>query len=146
MDNNSNNHLVSRGFSSRKEQLQYHLWKFIGRYIFKLMIGPAYGLRRWYLRLFGAKIGSGTSVSNHAVIVMPAWLNIGKNVSIDDFVYFNAKAIVGDNVSLSSYVKIISGGHDVRDTGFAYIHKPVMIGNHTFIGANTVLMGGGKNC
>lgn len=136
------NQLDVHGFSSRKEQLQYHLWKFIGRYIFKMMIGPVYGLRRWYLRLFGATIGSGTNVSNHAIIVMPSWITIGKNVSVDDYVYFNAKAIIGDDVSLSSYVKIISGGHDVRDKNFTYIHKPVKIGKNAFIGANSVLMGG----
>lgn len=133
---------AKNGFSSDKERRAYHLWKYAGRYIFKLMIGPFNRVRCGFLRLFGAKIGSGTSISNHVVIVFPGWLKIGNKVTIDDYVYFNATAEIGDASSLTSYVKIISGGHDVRSPEFTYEHKPVKIGSRVFVGANSLIMGG----
>lgn len=133
-----------RGFSNQRERIVYHLWKYVGRYFFKLLVGPVNGLRCSFLRLFGAKIGTGTTISNHAVIVSPGLLQIGNRVTIDDYVYFNGKVIVGDASSLTSYVKIISGGHDVRREEFTYVLKPVTIGKRVFVGANSVIMGGVK--
>lgn len=132
----------SRGREYSEHRIRWWLWKFFGKYVFKVLIGPLNGPRVFWLRLFGARIGKGNFISNHAIIVYPAALQMGDENSIDDYVYFNADTILGDRCQLSSYAKIISGGHDVRSRRFEYQHRPVRIGNSAFIGANAVIMGG----
>lgn len=132
----------SRGVEYSEHKLRWCSWKFFGKYVFKLLIGPFNGPRVFWLRLFGAKIGKGNFISNHAIIVYPAAIEMGDRNSIDDYVYFNSKAIIGDNCQFSSFVKIISGGHNVRSRQFEYQLRPTIIGNGVFIGANSVIMGG----
>ena len=134
----------SRGKEYSDHKLRWCIWKFFGKYVFKLMIGPFNGPRAFWLRLFGAKIGKGNYISNHAIIVYPAALSMGNENSIDDYVYFNADVVMGDRCQLSSFVKIVSGGHNVRSRHFEYQLKPVLIGNSAFVGANSVIMGGVK--
>ena len=135
---------ASRGFTDRKMKVQYYLWHFFGRYIFKLLIGPFNGPRITWLRIFGAKIGKDNNISSRAIFVYPAALTMGNGNSVDDYVYFNDTTIIGNNCQLSSFVKIVSGGHDVRSRSFDYQRKPVIIGDSAFIGANSVIMGGQK--
>ena len=134
--------VTSRGREYSDHRIRWWLWKFFGKYVFKVLIGPLNGPRVVWLRLFGAKIGKGNFISNHAIIVYPAGLQMGDENSIDDYVYFNADTILGDRCQLSSYAKIISGGHDVRSRCFKYTLRPVKICNSAFIGANAVVMGG----
>ena len=126
---------TSRGKEFSEHRFRWWLWKFFGYYIFKIIIGPLNGPRVAWLRLFGAKIGKGN-------FVYPAALHMGDGNSIDDYVYFNADTILGDRCQLSSFVKIVSGGHNVRSRHFEYQLRPVTIGNSAFIGANAVIMGG----
>lgn len=133
---------ASRGFTDRRMKMQYYLWHFFGRYFFKLLIGPFNGPRVAWLRLFGAKIGQGNSISQRTILVYPAALTLGNSNSIDDYVYINDTTIIGDNCQVSSFVKFVSGGHDVRSRSFDYQRKPITICNSVFIGANSVIMGG----
>lgn len=136
---------ASRGFTDRKMKVQYYLWHFLGRYFFKILIGPFNWPRVAWLRLFGAKIGQGNNISPRTIIVYPAALSVGNSNSIDDYVYFNDTTIIGNNCQVSSFVKFVSGGHDVRSRAFDYQRKPIIIGNSVFIGANSMILGGGRN-
>lgn len=137
---NYNDATKGREFSEHK--LRWWLWRFFGRYVFKSLIGPFNGFRILWLRLFGAHIGKGNYISNHAIIVYPAALQMGNQNSVDDYVYFNADTVLGDRCQLSSFVKIVSGGHDIRSRHFDYQLRPVSIGNSAFVGANSLIMGG----
>lgn len=135
---------TSNGKECSEHKLRWWLWKFFGKYVFKILIGPFNGPRVAWLRLFGAKIGKGNYISNQAIIVYPSALQMGDENSIDDYVYVNADTVLGNRCQLSSFVKIVSGGHNVRSRHFEYQLRPVKIGNSAFIGANTVIMGGVK--
>jgi putative colanic acid biosynthesis acetyltransferase WcaF len=134
--------VTSRGKEYSNHRLRWFVWKYFGRYVFKMLIGPLNGPRVCLLRLFGAKIGRGNYISNHAIIVYPAALSLGRENAIDDYVYFNADTIIGNRCQLSSFVKIISGGHDVRSRHFEYQLRPVCIGDSVFVGANSTIIGG----
>ena len=133
---------TSRGKEYANHKLRWCLWKFFGKYVFKILVGPFNGPRIAWLRLFGAKIGKGNFISNHAIIVYPASLSMGDGNSIDDYVYFNADTVIGNRCQVSSFAKIISGGHDIRSRHFEYQLRPVFLGNSSFIGANVLIMGG----
>ena len=133
---------TSRGKEYTDHRIRWWLWNFCGRYVFKNLVGPFNGPRVAWLKLFGAKIGKGNYISNRAIIVYPSALKIGNQNSIDDYVYFNSDTVIGDRCQLSSFVKIVSGGHNVRDRHFEYQSRPVTIGDGVFIGANSLIMGG----
>lgn len=77
---------------------------------------------------------------------MPWNFTIGNFSSIDDYAFIKdtERVIVGDYVSISNFVHIITGGHDVRIRNFASKRKPIFIGNGAFIGADTYI-GSGVN-
>ncbi len=78
-------------------------------------------------------------------------LMIGNNCKINSNVYINARSgvTIGDNVTLSHGVKIISTGYDIEhwmSTG-ERVHitdKPIHIGNNCWIGTNAIILPGVK--
>ena len=132
----------TRGFQNKKMKRCYHLWKLIGEPLYRLMCDPFNSLRVKWLRLFGATIGCKCYVSSKCIIVNPANLSIGNSCCLDQYVYVNGKCSLANNVSLSSFVKLIAGGHNVRSRHFEYYDHVIIIGNSVFVGANSVIMGG----
>lgn len=135
---------ATRGFQDRKLKKYYHLWKLIGEPVFHMLHDPFNGLRIKWLRLFGATIGNQSYVSSKCIIVTPTSLIVGDGCCLDQYVYVNDVCKIANIVNLSSFVKLIAGGHDVRSRHFEYRDKPIIIENGSFIGANSVVMGGQK--
>ena len=136
---------TTRGFQDKRVKWQYHLWKLFGEAIFHLLRDPFNGLRIKLLCLFGASIGKQCYVSSKAIIVTPSSLIMGDNCCLDQYVYVNGECHLANNISLSSFVKLIAGGHDVRSRHFEYKDNPIFIENSVFIGANSVVRGGDKD-
>lgn len=133
---------ATRGFQDKRVKWQYHLWKLFGETLFHLLRDPLNGVRVKLLRLFGASIGRQCYVSSKAIIVTPSSFTIGDNCCLDQYVYVNGKCKLANNVSLSSFVKLIAGGHDVRSRHFEYQDKVITICDSVFVGANSVVRGG----
>ena len=134
----------TRGFQDKRVKRLYHLWKLVGELVFRLLRDPFNGLRVKWLRLFGATIGKQCYVSSKAIIVTPSNLSMGDNCCLDQYVYINGECKLANNVSLSSFVKLIAGGHDVRSRHFEYQDKVITICDSVFVGANSVVRGGVK--
>ena len=135
---------ATRGFQVKHAKMRYHLWKLLGESVFHLLRDPLGKLRNAWLRLFGARIGDQCYISSKCIIVTPFSLTMGNGCCLDQYSYVNGEVRLGNNVSLSSFVKLVAGGHDVRSRHFEYQDKPITIDNSVFIGANTVIMGGVK--
>lgn len=76
---------------------------------------------------------------------------IGNNCKINPGVFLNGMSgiTIGDNVTLSHGVKLISTGYDVErwmETGerVHFDNKPIHIGNNCWIGANAIILPGVK--
>ena len=76
-------------------------------------------------------------------------LNIGNNCKINSNVYLNARSgiTIGDDVTLSNGVKIISTGYDIEhwmSTGEKKhtVNAPIYIGKNCWIGANAIILPG----
>lgn len=72
---------------------------------------------------------------------MPWNLTMGNVSSIDDYVFIkdSVNVVIGDYVSISNFVHVFTGGHDVKERNFASQRKPVIIGNGAFIGADSYI-------
>ena len=124
-------------WSSKKDLIKDYLWRITEQLLFRPSVKFMSKWRIMILRGFGAKVGKNCYISNRAIFVHPWNIEIGNNVSIDDYVFIkaSAKVIIGDYVQIANYVKIVPGGHDVRQPDFRFIGKPISIGNGAFLGA-----------
>ena len=124
-----------------RDKLKIQLWRCVDALFFKTSLKALSVWRVFLLRLFGAKIGKGCYVSPKCTVTMPWNLVMGNFVSMDDYVFIKSsvRVSIGDYVSLSVFVHIVPGGHDVRARSFAYRGVPVAIGNGAFIGADAYI-------
>ena len=136
---------ATRGFNSKREEFRFRLWKYVGNILFGCILDPFNFMRIWLLRVFGAKIGKNCYVSRKVGIVLPWLLEVGNDSGIDEYAYINGKVTIGDNVSIASFVKVVSAGHDIRSRYFDWNVSHRIIEDGVFIGANAFVLGGGRS-
>lgn len=96
-----------------------------------------------------AACGENLQVFGKAEISFPQNLKVGNNFKLNSNVYINARSgvTIGDDVTLSYGVKVISTGYDIEHwmkTGekLHITDKPIHIGNHCWIGAGATILPG----
>src|SRR6476619_5535921 len=92
------------------------IWHYINGFIFKTGIFPFYGIKRFFLRLFGAKLGKGVLIKPNVNIKYPWFLEIGDHVWIGEEAWIDNLALVvlGNNVCISQGAYLLTGNHDYR--------------------------------
>lgn len=93
------------------------------------------GWRIFLLRVFGAKIGKGCSISNSVKIWAPWNLEMGDNSCLGPKTdcYNTGKVIIGNCVIISAKVSICPGSHDITDPAFPMIPSTVVIKDNSWI-------------
>lgn len=101
-------------------------------------------LRKWYLRMFGVRIGNGSCVHRGCKFFHVGNLTIGRNSVVNFGCNLdNRRGItIGDNVGLAHNVKVYTLGHDIDSPMFETKGKPVIIENGVFIFSNSMIMPG----
>lgn len=105
----------------------------------------------FYKNLF-RKVGS-MRVWGDIKVVYPQNVYIGNNCSINQGVFLNAynPIVIGNDVTISANAMLISTGINIEawmrnDKEDKHIKEcDIYIGNHVWIGANSIILGGGKN-
>lgn len=105
---------------------------------------PSRHIRKWWLQLFGAKIGKRTLPCRRVEVLLPLGLKLGNGVAVGWFAELDARGgiEVGDNTNISSHVKIITGSHDIDDPYFTADFKPVIIGERCWLGTGAIVLQG----
>lgn len=116
-------------------------------------IVPSHHVRRFFYRLFGVKIGSGSTIHMLARIYDPRFLSIGKDTIIGERATLDGRRqlpnsrgglTIGDHVDIASEVMIWTSEHDLRSPGFSAIEEPVTIEDYVFIGPRAIILPGVK--
>ena len=106
---------------------------------------PSHALRKgFYRRVMGVTIGQGT------YLFMGLWLDERRNLSVgkNSIVNQNCRldsrggVFIGDNVSISADVVVLTADHDYRTPNFAGQNKPVRIENFVFVGTRAMILPG----
>lgn len=106
---------------------------------------PSHRVRLWfYRRYMRLTIGPKSS------IFMGAWIDTAKGLSIGTCSTVNQKCrldsrggiTIGDNVSISAEVCILSAEHDIQAADFAGVNEPVIIEDFVFIGTRALILPG----
>jgi len=94
-----------------------------------------YGWRRFWLRLFGAKIGKNVIIRPSVRITYPWKVSIGDHSWIGDRVelYSLGPIDIGTNVVVSQDTYICAGTHDHTKVGFPLVARPVVVEDEAWI-------------
>ncbi len=112
---------------------------------------PFYGLRHaWYRRVLGWRVGPGAAILLGQHVQMAGVRTSGRKVSIGSdtvinqgcMLYTTGGLIIGEHVSISAGVWLITGSHDMNDPRFIAFYKPIVIGNYAWIGMRATILGG----
>jgi acetyltransferase-like isoleucine patch superfamily enzyme len=105
---------------------------------------PSHTVRIWWLRLGGAKIGKGSSVWRNTEVIGIENLRIGDDTAIGWHCLLDARGglIIGNHVTIASYVLIIAGGHDTMSPEFWALGEPIYIHDYTWIASRAMVISG----
>ncbi|RFA11061.1 acetyltransferase [Subtercola boreus] len=105
---------------------------------------PSHTVRLGALRLWGAKIGSGTSISRGTTVFDIDKLVIGRDCSIGFRCLFDARGgiTLGDNVVLASDTQLITGSHVIDSDDFAAEFKPITIDSFAWVASRSTVVSG----
>lgn len=104
---------------------------------------PFHHVRRFFYRLFGIKIGRGSTIHMFATFYKPSNIKIGRDTIIGEWAVLDGrdKLIIGDHVDIATGVMIYNAEHDIHSKDFrkAKIGK-VEIGDYVFIGPRAIIL------
>jgi|SRR5258708_3739693 len=117
--------------------------------LFKLYIlvnFPSHHVRRFLMRLGGAKIGSGSSIHMGVRFFSLKHLEIGEDTIVGDHAFLDgrAKLKIGNHVDIASQVLIYNSEHDLESESFRPHVEPVEIGDYVFVGPRAIILPGVK--
>ena len=105
---------------------------------------PSHHFRRFFYRIFGMKIGEGSTIHMGLKLYNPFNIDIGKDSIVGEDVVLDGRdrLIIGDHVDIASEVMIYNAQHDVKDPSFKAVNAPVIIEDYVFIGPRAIILPG----
>src|SRR6266568_477835 len=103
-----------------------------------------------YRYVLGWRIGPGASILMGQHVQMAGVRSSGMKVSIGKgsvinhgcLLYTTGGLVIGENVSISSGVWLVTGTHDMNDPQFVDLYKPILIGDYVWIGMRATILAG----
>lgn len=129
-----------------RNKIARKFWSFASLLLFRPFSGKPFNKwRNIILRMFGAKIGSGSVVYASVRILAPWNLIIGEQSAIGPYVDLHIdKIIIGSKVTISQNSYLCSGSHDVSSLNLPFISAPIVIEDYVWVGADSFIMMGVK--
>ncbi len=112
---------------------------------------PSYTLRNaWYRHILGWNIAPDVFILMGQYVQMAGARSSGRKVSIGKstiinhgcLLYTTGGLIIGERVSISAGVWLVTGSHDINDPQFPAFFKPIVIGNSAWIGMRATILAG----
>ena len=126
---------------TRREMIGRLAWETLGARLFAWSPRPAWGWRRWILRLFGAKVGRDVRTDPTVRIAIPWNLSLGDYAGIGARVnlYSLGLITVGKNATISQNAHLCAGSHDFRGAEMRLTKPPITVGEGAWICADAFL-------
>lgn len=123
-----------------KEQMLRCLWGIV-KVGFRLVPRPFFGIRRWILQCFGAKIGRETNIYPSAVIYFPWNFEIGEYSAIgeDCLIYNLGPVVIGSRTTISHKAHLCAGTHDHTFPSLPLIRSSIIVGDDVWICADSFI-------
>jgi acetyltransferase-like isoleucine patch superfamily enzyme len=87
-------------------------------------------------------LSKGCHIDMAQYFLAPNKLKIGHNSHINQGCIIDARGgiTIGDNVSISHRVVLMTGSHDINTSEFDYKSSPIIIRNNSFVGVNATIL------
>lgn len=110
----------------------YPLFLFRNTFINKI---PSRHFRKFVDILLGARIGKNSFLFRRTEVLFPKGLLIGDNSTVGWFSLLDARGgiSIGNNVTIASYAKLITGTHDISTPGFEAKFSHIIIDDYVWI-------------
>ncbi|MCG8576080.1 MAG: WcaF family extracellular polysaccharide biosynthesis acetyltransferase [Flavobacteriales bacterium] len=124
--------------------LKRGLWYFFNAFYILNPYNPLGGLRKFVLRLFGAKIGKGVVIKPRVNIKYPWKLKVGDYTWIGEGVWIDnlGEVEIGSNVCISQGALLLCGNHDYKKASFDLMVGDIKLEDGVWIGAKSIVTGG----
>lgn len=105
---------------------------------------PCHFVRRFFYRLGGVEIGSGSTLHMGARFYNPWNIKVGEDSIIGEGAVLDGrnKLTIGNHVDIASEVMIYNAQHNIKDPNFRAISAPVSIEDYVFIGPRAIILPG----
>lgn len=96
---------------------------------------PSRHFRKWVDKLLGSRIGKNSYLFRRTELLFPKGLLVGNNSTIGWFTLLDARGgiYIGDNVTVASYVKFITGTHNTKSPKFEASFWPIEVDDYAWI-------------
>lgn len=130
----------NRSFHQGTSQMKVALWYLVNHFFINSFL-PFSGLKKIFLRIFGAKIGIGVLIKPFVNVKYPWKLIIGNDVWIGEKVWIdNLDTVqIGDNVCISQGAMLLCGNHNYKSTTFDLITAPIILEEGVWICAKATV-------
>ncbi len=107
---------------------------------------PFWFIRKFVFKLFGVKIGKGTTIHMGCKFFEPSGVTIGEDSMIGEGAFLDGreKLKIGNHVDIASQVLIYNSEHDLNASDFHAVNTTVEIGDYVFIGPRAIILPGVK--
>lgn len=107
---------------------------------------PSHHLRRFSYRVFGMKIGKGSTIHMALSTYNPGGIEIGNDTIVGEWAVLDGRDTlkIGNHVDIATGVMIYNSEHDINDEKFKAITSPVEIEDYVFIGPRAIILPGVK--
>lgn len=105
---------------------------------------PFWNIRKIILKFAKLHIGKKSFIMKRVYMMSVSKIKIGSftDINRDCFLDGRGGIIIGNNVSISHGVKIVTGGHDYQTQHFNSIYKPVTIDDYAWLGIGCTILQG----
>lgn len=119
------------------------IWYFVNVAYFKSGF-PFNRIKLFWLRIFGATVGSGVVIKPGVSIKYPWRLKIGNNVWIGEKVWIDnlGNVVIEDNVCISQGAFLLCGNHDYKKTTFDLMVGDITLKQGAWVGAKSTVCPG----
>lgn len=140
----STSEIMSKG-QNRIRNILLEFWVMILHYIGHI---PIHHVRRFFYRLSGMHIGTGSTIHTGVRFFEPYRIMIGEDTIVGEGAFLDGRAPlhIGNHVDIASEVMIYNSEHNVHAEHFAadegIITAPVRIEDYVFIGPRVIILPG----
>jgi len=105
---------------------------------------PSHYVRRFFYRLAGVKIGSGSAIHTGARFYNPANIAIGEGTIVGEGAVLDGRdnLFIGNHVDIATDVMIYNAQHDLESHDFHAKTEPVIVEDYVFIGPRAIILPG----
>lgn len=120
------------------------IWYFVNALFLQNSLNPSSGLKIFFLKAFGAKIGNGVVLKPSINVKYPWNLEIGDYSWIGEGGGLDSLAPIkiGNNCCISQNTYLCTGNHDWADPAFGLIVKSITVEDGVWVGARVTVLPG----